>query len=59
MMKVDRYVWLTVVGVPLSLFLDPLLFGGVWQQYVVHSMIEALCFLCGVAIGRVGKASLE
>lgn len=36
-----------------SLWLDPILFGGTWEQYVVGGVLEVGCFLGGYALGKV------
>ena len=36
-----------------SLWLDPILFGGTWEHYVVGCTLELACFIAGVIVGGI------
>ena len=57
-MKVDG--WRLVLAgcfiiLAVSLWLDPILFGGTWELYVVGGVLEVGCFLGGFAVGRLDR----
>ena len=49
--KLGLIIIIAMIILIVSLWLDPILFGGTWEHYVVGCILELACFIAGVIVG--------
>jgi len=57
--KQGLIIFVPMIILIVSLWLDPILFGGTWEHYIVGCILELACFIAGVIVGGIHYAPEE
>jgi len=51
------FIIMILLAIIAGTFIDPYIFGGTWRNYLIMSLIEMVCFICGICVGMIKRNS--